>query len=49
MNFARLNAFGIPSQVVDCVEGEEPGAPGAGEVLVEILACRTGNWMMRSD
>lgn len=39
MNFARLNAFGIPSEVVDCIEGEEPGAPGAGEVLVEILAC----------
>jgi len=39
MNFAQLNAFGIPSQVVDCIEGEEPGAPGAGEVLVEMLAC----------
>ncbi len=37
MNFAQLNAFGVPSQVVDCVEGEEPGAPGAGEVLVEML------------
>ena len=39
MKFAQLNAFGIPSQVVDCIEGEEPGAPGADEVLVEILAC----------
>ncbi len=39
MNFAQLNAFGIPSQVVDCIEGEEPGAPEAGEVLVEMLAC----------
>ena len=39
MNFAQLNAFGVPSQVVDCIKGEEPGAPGAGEVLVEILAC----------
>ena len=39
MNFAQLNAFGIPSQVVDCIEGDEPGPPGLGEVLVEILAC----------
>ena len=39
MKFAQLNAFGIPSQVVDCIEGEEPGAPEAGEVLVEMLAC----------
>jgi NADPH:quinone reductase-like Zn-dependent oxidoreductase len=39
MKFAQLNAFGNPSQVVDCVEGEDPGAPGAGEVLVEMLAC----------
>ena len=31
MKFAQLNAFGIPSQVVDCIEGEEPGAPEAGE------------------
>ncbi len=28
MKLAQLNAFGIPSQVVDCIEGEEPGAPG---------------------
>ncbi len=39
MNFAQLNAFGIPSQVVDCIKGEEPGTPEAGEVLVEMLAC----------
>lgn len=39
MKFAQLNAFGAPSHVVDCVEGEEPGAPGPGEVLVEMLAC----------
>ncbi len=39
MKFAQLNAFGIPSQVVDCVEGKEPGAPEADEVLVEMLAC----------
>ncbi len=39
MKLAQLNAFGIPSQVVDCIEGKEPSAPGAGEVLVEMLAC----------
>ncbi len=39
MKFAQLNAFGLPSQVVDCVEGEDPGPPGPGEVLVEVLAC----------
>ncbi len=38
MRLAQLNAFGIPSQVVDCIEAEEPGAPGAGEVLIEVLA-----------
>ncbi len=39
MKLAQLNAFGVPSQVVDCVEAEDPGAPGAGEVLIEMLAC----------
>jgi NADPH:quinone reductase-like Zn-dependent oxidoreductase len=39
MYFAQLNDFGTPSQVVDYIEGEEPGAPGTGEVLVEMLAC----------
>ncbi len=39
MYFAQLNDFGIPLQVVDCIEGEEPEAPGTGEVLIEMLAC----------
>ncbi len=39
MKFAQLNAFGTPSQVVDCLEGEDPSEPGPGEVLVEVLAC----------
>ena len=39
MKFAQLNAFDVPSQAVDCVEGKEPGAPEADEVLVEMLAC----------
>ncbi len=38
MNFARLNVLGILSRFVDCIE-EEPGAPEADEVLVEMLAC----------
>ncbi len=39
MKLAQLNAFGVPSQVVDCIEEEDPGAPDAGEVLIEMLAC----------
>lgn len=39
MKFAQLNAFGVPSDVVDCIDGEEPPAPGPDEVLVEMLAC----------
>ncbi len=39
MKFAQLKAFGVPSEVVDSVEGAEPGQPGADEVLVEMLAC----------
>ena len=39
MKVAQLNAFGVPSQVVDCVEVEDPGAPGTGEVVIEMLAC----------
>ena len=39
MRFAQLKAFGVPSEVVDCVEGMPPGQPGADEVLVEMLAC----------
>ena len=39
MKFAQLNAFDVPSQAVDCVEGKEPGAPEAVEVLVGMLAC----------
>lgn len=39
MKVAQLNAFGVPSEVVDCIEAEAPGAPGDGQVLVEMLAC----------
>ena len=39
MKRAELKAFGVASQVVDCVEADELGAPGDDEVLVEVLAC----------
>lgn len=39
MKLAQLKAFGRPSEVVDCIEAEDPGAPGPGQVLVEVLAC----------
>lgn len=39
MKLAQLNTFGIPSQVVDCIAGEETGAPDADEVTIEMLAC----------
>jgi trans-2-enoyl-CoA reductase len=39
MKCAQLNAFGVPSEVVDCIETADPGAPGPGEVLVDMLAC----------
>ena len=35
---AQLNALGTPQEVVDCVETAEPGAPGPGEVLIDVLA-----------
>lgn len=38
MKKAQLNAFGVPGEVVTCVEAEEPPAPGAGEVTIEVLA-----------
>lgn len=39
MKRAQLSAFGDPSQVVDCIECDNPDAPGSGEVLIEMLAC----------
>ncbi|MDX1576697.1 MAG: 2-enoyl thioester reductase domain-containing protein, partial [Kiloniellales bacterium] len=39
MKIAQLTAFGDPARVVECVEAEDPGAPGPGQVLVEMLAC----------
>lgn len=39
MKCAQLTAFGDPARVVDCIEAEDPGAPGPGQVLVDMLAC----------
>ena len=39
MKIAQLNAFGVPWEVVDCIEVADPGPPAEGEVQVEMLAC----------
>ena len=38
MKQVRFTAFGRPEEVAECVEVAEVGAPGADEVVVEILA-----------
>ena len=38
MKAAQLNAFGDPAEVVECIEVDEPAAPGPNEALVELLA-----------
>ncbi len=39
MKSAQLTAIGPAQTVVECVEAPDPGAPGKGEVLVDIVAC----------
>ncbi len=39
MKVAQLSAIGPAEKVVRCIEAADPGAPGAGEVLVDIVAC----------
>ena len=39
MKAAQLSAIGPAEKVVKCVEVPDPGAPGAGEVLVDVVAC----------
>ncbi len=39
MRSARLTAIGPAETVVECIEIPDPGAPGKGEVLVDIVAC----------
>jgi NADPH:quinone reductase-like Zn-dependent oxidoreductase len=38
MKAVRFSSFGVPHEVGACVELDGPGAPGAGEVLVEMEA-----------
>ena len=33
-----LEAYGDPQQVVRCVDAPDPGAPGPGEVVFDVLA-----------
>ncbi len=39
MKSAQLTAIGPAQTVVECIEVPNPGAPGKGEVLVDIVAC----------
>jgi NADPH:quinone reductase-like Zn-dependent oxidoreductase len=39
MRSAQLTAIGPAQTVVECIEAPDPGAPGEGEVLVDIVAC----------
>ena len=38
MKVIQFNAYGPPDQVCECVEVDDVGAPGDGEVVVEIMA-----------
>lgn len=39
MKSAQLTAIGPAEKVVKCIEVADPGAPGKGEVLVDLAAC----------
>ncbi len=39
MKSAQLTAIGPAENVVKCIEAPDPGAPGEGEVLVDMVAC----------
>ena len=39
MKSAELTAIGPAEEVVRCIDVPDPGAPGTGEVLVDIVAC----------
>lgn len=39
MKSAQLTAIGPAEKVVKCIDVPDPGAPGEGEVLVDIIAC----------
>ena len=37
MKIIRFDRFGVAADVVDCIEGPEPGDPGHGEILIRML------------
>jgi len=39
MKSAQLSAIGPAEKTVRCIDVPDPGAPGAGEVLVDVVAC----------
>jgi len=39
MKAARLSRFGKPAEVIELADMEDPGAPGEGEVLIDVIAC----------
>jgi trans-2-enoyl-CoA reductase len=39
MRSAQLSAIGPAEKTVRCIEVPDPGPPGAGEVLVDVVAC----------
>jgi NADPH:quinone reductase-like Zn-dependent oxidoreductase len=38
MKIVQISRFGAPEQVAECIETEDPPAPAAGEVLLDVLA-----------
>jgi len=39
MKFAQLRSIGPAEQSVHCIEVPDPGPPGAGEVVIDLVAC----------
>lgn len=39
MKAAQLIAIGPAQESVQCIDVPDPGAPGPGEVLVDVVAC----------
>jgi len=38
MKVAQFSAFGTPEEMIECIEVEDVGAPGPGEVVLDVLA-----------
>ncbi|MDP6346169.1 MAG: alcohol dehydrogenase catalytic domain-containing protein, partial [Alphaproteobacteria bacterium] len=39
MKVAQFAEVGVPHEVIECVEVDDPGPPAADEVVVEVIAC----------